>query len=145
MMRLADTSRIVVLGAIAAAASFLAGCNVAPKYVRPNAMAPAVYRGSDNIPVSSDAKASLGDEEWSKVYRQPELQDLIRKALANNYDLRIAAQRILEQQAQVRITRSQQFPSLTIGGTGIGATLPSSLGTQIPSPLVEGSFSASGS
>jgi multidrug efflux system outer membrane protein len=77
------------------------------------------------------------------VYHEPELQDLIRKALANNYDLRIAAQRILEQQAQVRITRSQQFPSITVGGTGIGATLPSSLGTQLPNPLVEGSFSVS--
>ena len=43
---------------------------------------------------------------------------LIRKALANNYDVRIAARRILEQQAQVRITRSQQFPSITVGGTG---------------------------
>src|SRR5579862_2035112 len=145
MMRLADTSRIVVLGAIAAAASFLAGCNVAPKYVRPNAMAPAVYRGADNEPVSSDAKASLGDEEWTKVYQEPELQDLIRKALANNYDLRIAAQRILEQQAQVRVVRSQEFPAVTVGGTGIGATLPSSLGTQLPSPLVAGSLSLSAS
>ena len=49
---------------------------------------------------------------------------LIRKALVNNYDVRIAAQRILEQQAQVKITRSQEFPSFTVGGTGIGATLP---------------------
>ena len=85
----------------------------------------------------------FGDEQWVAVYREPELQDLIRKALANNYDVRIAAQRILEQQAQVRITRSQQFPSVTVGGTGIGATLPSSLGTQIPSPLVDGSFNVS--
>ena len=75
---------------------------------------------------------SLGDEQWAAVYREPELQELIRKALANNYDVRIAAQRILEQQAQVRITRSQEFPSITVGGTGIGATLPSSLGTQFP-------------
>jgi multidrug efflux system outer membrane protein len=77
------------------------------------------------------------------VYQEPELQDLIRKALANNYDVRIAAQRILEQQAQVRITRSQEFPTISIGGTAIGATLPSSLDKQIGSPLVEGSLSAS--
>jgi multidrug efflux system outer membrane protein len=95
--------------------------------------------------VTSDAKGSLGDEEWASVYREPELQDLIRKALANNYDVRIAAQRILEQQAQVRITRSQEFPSFTVGGTAIGATLPSSLGTQLPNPLVEGSLSVSAS
>ena len=96
-----------------------------------------------NAAVTSDVKNSLGDEQWATVYREPELQELIRKALANNYDVRIAAQRILEQQAQVRITRSQEFPSVTVGGTGIGASLPNSLGTQIPNPLVEGSFNVS--
>ena len=89
------------------------------------------------------AKSSLGDEQWASVYREPELQELIRKALANNYDVRIAAQRILEEQAQVRIARSQEFPTVTIGGTGIGASLPSSLGTTLPDPLVDGSFNVS--
>jgi multidrug efflux system outer membrane protein len=129
--------------AIGVAASFITGCNVGPKYVRPNYTAPPAFRGADETPITTTAKTSLADEEWSAVYREPELQDLIRKALANNYDVRIAARRILEQQAQVRITRSQQFPSFTVGGTAIGATLPSSLGTQIPSPLVDGSFNVS--
>jgi outer membrane protein, multidrug efflux system len=127
----------------AAAMSILAGCNVGPRYTRPNYTAPPVFRGADEAAVSSDAAASLGDEQWSAVYREPELQDLIRKALVNNYDVRIAAQHILEQQAQVRITRSQQFPAITVGGTGIGATLPASLGTQIGSPLVDGAFNLS--
>jgi multidrug efflux system outer membrane protein len=121
----------------------LAGCNVGPKYVRPNYTAPPAFRGADDAAVSSNAGQSLGDEEWAAVYREPELQALIRKALANNYDLRIAAQRILEQEAQVKITRSQQLPTFTVGGTGIGATLPSSLGTQIASPLVDGSLNLS--
>ena len=95
------------------------------------------------LPSASDAKDSLGDEQWAAVYREPELQDLIRKALANNFDVRIAAQRILEQQAQVKITRSQEFPTVSVGGTGIGAALPSSLGTKISSPLVDGSFNLS--
>lgn len=145
MMRFPGTSRLIVLLTVATGITFLAGCNVGPKYVRPNYMAPPVYRGADHADVTSQSKVSLGDEEWSKVYQEPELQDLIRKALANNYDLRIAAQRILEQQAQVRIVRSQEFPSVTVGGTGIGATLPNSLGTQLPNPLVEGSLSLSAS
>jgi multidrug efflux system outer membrane protein len=123
--------------------TILAGCNVGPKYNRPNYTAPPAFRGADEAAVTSDAKGSLGDEEWSAVYREPELQELIRKALANNYDVRIAAQRILEQQAQVKITRAQEFPTLSVGGTGIGAALPSSLGTSIPSPLVNGSFNLS--
>jgi multidrug efflux system outer membrane protein len=131
------------MGLLACAIALLTGCNVGPKYVRPNVTAPAVYRGADDSAVSSDAATSLGDEQWAAVYHEPELQTLIRKALANNYDLRIAAERILEQQAQVKITRSQQFPTVAVGGTGIGATLPSSLGTQIPSPLVDGSFNLS--
>ncbi len=125
--------------------SLLAGCNVGPKYVRPNYTAPTVFRGADNAPVSSDAKTSLGDEEWSKVFQEPELQDLVRKALANNYDVRIAAQHILEQQAQVRIVRSQEFPAVTVGGTGIGATVPSNLGVQLPNPLAAGSLSVNAS
>jgi multidrug efflux system outer membrane protein len=138
-----NISRFLRLAFISSAIVFLAGCMVGPKYARPNYPAPPAYRGADDAAVASDIKNSLGDEQWVAVYREPELQDLIRKALANNYDVRIAAQRILEQQAQVRITRSQQFPSATVGGTGIGATLPSSLGTQIPSPLVDGSFNLS--
>ena len=123
--------------------SVVTGCNVGPKYARPNYTAPSAYRGADEAAVSSDPKQTMGDEKWSAVYQEPELQDLIRKALANNYDVRIAAQHILEQQAQVKITRSQEFPAITVGGTGIGATLPSSLGTQIGSPLVDGSFNLS--
>ena len=139
-------SRFSIAGALAIMVSLLSGCNVGPKYVRPNVTAPPVFRGPDESQVSSDTKNSLGDEEWTTVYREPELQDLIRKALANNYDVRIAARRILEQQAQVRITRSQQFPTLTVGGTGIGATLPDNIGgTQLPNPLVAGSFSLSAS
>jgi outer membrane protein, multidrug efflux system len=136
-------SKIAQLSLLSATVGLLAGCNVGPKYVRPNVTAPPAYRGADNTAVSSDDKNSFGDEQWAAVYREPELQELIRKALANNYDLRIAAKRILEQQAQVQITRSQEFPSVTVGGTGVGATLPGSLGTQISSPLVNGSLNIS--
>ena len=140
MINMSQFPRFILL---VAAVGILSGCTVGPKYARPKYPAPPAFRGADDASITSDAKPSLGDEQWASVYREPELQELIRKALANNYDVRIAAQHILEQQAQVRITRSQQFPSVTVGGTGIGASLPSSLGTQIPSPLVDGSFNVS--
>lgn len=130
--------------AVLVASLLFAGCKVGPNYARPQVTAPPAYRGPDNAATSSDSKTSLGDEQWSAVYQEPELQELIRKALVNNYDVRIAAERILEQQAQVKITRSQEFPTFSLGGTAIGASLPSSLSKQIGSPLVEGSFSASG-
>ncbi|HVX67191.1 MAG TPA: efflux transporter outer membrane subunit [Bryobacteraceae bacterium] len=122
----------------------LSGCTVGPNYKRPQTPAVPVYRGADNAEAGSGEK-SLGDESWEQVFHQPELRELIRTALAKNYDLRMAAQRMLEQQAQVRIVRSQQFPQISGGGTGIGASLPSSVGSSFESPLAFGSLSISGS
>jgi multidrug efflux system outer membrane protein len=143
MIRIPPSSRFVLFGTLAVGMSVLAGCTVGPKYVRPNYPVPPAFGGADQAAVTSDSKNSLGDEQWSAVYREPELQELIRKALTNNYDVRIAAQHVLEQQAQLRITRSQEFPAATVGGTGIGATLPSSLDSQISSPISAGSFNLS--
>jgi outer membrane protein, multidrug efflux system len=127
--------------------AFAAGCTVGPKYTRPAVPTPPAFRGADDAAVISDAQGSLGDQQWAQVFREPELQDLIRKALANNFDLRIAAQRILEQQAQVQITRSQQFPTLSIGGQGLGADIPAlnniTGSNTISNPIVAGSFSLS--
>ena len=113
------------------AAVLLAGCNVGPKYTRPQVPAPPAFRGPDDTAVSSDAKDSLGDQQWSAVFREPELQELIRQAIANNYDLRVAAERVLEAQSQIRITRANQLPTISEGGLGAGADLPSSIGTAI--------------
>jgi outer membrane protein, multidrug efflux system len=139
-----SASRLVL--ALSSFAMFLAGCNVGPKYVRPQMTAPPVYRGADEAGVSSDAQNSLGDRQWIAVFHEPELQDLIRTALANNYDLRIAAQRVLEASAQVRVTRAQQFPQITVGGSGIGAGFSSStLGSSVDSPFATGSLNLSAS
>lgn len=118
----------------------LAGCKVGPNYVRPEVTAPPAYRGADNVRVSSANQNSLGDEEWAKVFHEPELQALIRTALANNYDLRIAAQHVLEAQAQLRVTRAQQFPTLSVGGTGAGADLGSGVGGGVGGGIPTGSL-----
>jgi outer membrane protein, multidrug efflux system len=104
------------------------GCMVGPHYQRPATDAPQSYRGATAPNLNpAPTTASLGDEKWAEVFRDPTLQQLIREALANNYDVRIAAQRVLEQQDQVGITRSQQFPTLSGGGTYTALGLPSSL------------------
>jgi multidrug efflux system outer membrane protein len=116
------------------------GCNVGPKYTRPQVPAPPSFRGPDNTSIASDPKTSIADQQWSAVFHEPELQDLIHTALANNLDLRIAAQHIVEQQAQVRITRAQEFPSLGASLAGSGTNLPSSF---VTTPPVEFGLSAS--
>jgi len=138
---------LLKLGSMAALGSSialsLAGCNVGPKYKRPVYPAPPAFRGADEDAVAGEAKNSIADQQWTQIFREPELQALITKALADNYDLRIAAQRVLEQQAQIQITRSQQFPTISGGGTGVGAEIPSIAGSSINSPLAFGSFNLS--
>jgi multidrug efflux system outer membrane protein len=131
----------VTLVSLGSLVILMVGCRVGPKYVRPPVTAPEVYRDADEASVSSADQESLGDQKWTQVFHEPELQDLIRTALENNYDVRIAAQRVLEAQAQLRIIRSQQFPTVSVGGTGIGADLGSSVGNGLPSgPVAVGAF-----
>lgn len=101
----------LTLYAAAAGMVFLAGCTMGPNYKRPAINAPATYR-SDPAPPAADIP-SLGDEKWWQVFKDEELQKLVRQAIENNYDVRIAASRILEAQAQVGITRADQLPSLS--------------------------------
>ena len=131
--------RVAALGLLAMA---LAGCTVGPKYKRPAVPAPPAFRGPDNTEVSSDPKSSIGDAQWSAVFREPELQQLIDTALKNNLDLRVAAERVLEQEAQVRITRSQEFPQLSLGAAGIGANVFAAVGSCIATSAATGCLSA---
>jgi multidrug efflux system outer membrane protein len=96
---------------------FAAGCTVGPNYKRPKTDVPDGYRGAAPDLARPDA-ASLGDEKWWEVFQDEQLQRMIRAALAQNYDVRIAAERILEAQAQLGITRSRQFPSVSAGALG---------------------------
>jgi multidrug efflux system outer membrane protein len=87
------------------------GCAVGPNYKRPAVTVPETYRGLTAEEAAKAETASLGDQKWWEVFQDEQLQDLIRTALQQNYDVRIAAVRILEAQAQLGITRSNQFPS----------------------------------
>jgi outer membrane protein, multidrug efflux system len=89
-----------------------AGCAVGPNYKRPKVDVPGTYRGALPPPATQPATESLGDQKWWDVFQDKQLQDLIHAALQQNYDVRIAATRILEAQAQLGITRADQLPSV---------------------------------
>jgi multidrug efflux system outer membrane protein len=91
----------------------LSGCAVGPNYKRPTVNVPTDYRGA--MPARTAEAASLGNEKWWDVYQDPVLTQLIHTALQQNYDVRIAAARVIEAQAQVGITRANQFPSASVG------------------------------
>ncbi|HVB97894.1 MAG TPA: efflux transporter outer membrane subunit [Candidatus Dormibacteraeota bacterium] len=89
----------------------LAGCMVGPNYKRPAVSLPPAYRGA----APAAPAPSLGNEKWWQVFKDPVLDKLIHTALSQNYDVRIAATRVLEAQAELGITRSSQFPSVSAG------------------------------
>ena len=96
----------------------LNACTVGPHYKRPAVTAPDTYRGLAPD-AAQQTNASLGDEKWWTVFQDEQLQKLIRLSLSQNYDVRIAAARVLQAQAALGITRADQFP--TIAG-GVSAT-----------------------
>ena len=102
----------------------ISGCKVGPNYKRPLVNTPAAYRGAPEL---TPTGAPLGAEKYTSVFTDPVLQSLIAEALKNNYDVKIAADRVLEQEAQVGITRAGQYPTLSVGGTYDAVALPGGL------------------
>jgi multidrug efflux system outer membrane protein len=92
------------------ASSLLAGCMVGPNYKRPAVQTPAAFRGPDEKQQAE--AASFADLPWWQIFQDPQLQELIRTALKQNYDLQIATERINAARAQVAITRSRLFPQV---------------------------------
>ena len=75
--------------------------------------APDVFRSSP--PSSAHDAQSIGDLKWFEVFKDEELQELIRTALAQNYDLRDAVARVDAARANLGITRADQYPNLGVG------------------------------
>ena len=105
--------KAALLVGIIAALGLMTGGLIGPKYKRPAANVPQEYRAP--APQQAAQASSLGNEQWWQVYQDPVLTQLIHTAIAQNYDVRIAAARVLEAQAQVGITRANQLPSASVG------------------------------
>lgn len=118
--------------ALAALSALLAGCTVGPNYHRPQVAVPANFRAPEPLPAPQ--AASLADLKWFEVFRDAQLQSLIRTALAQNYDLRDAVARVDEERANLGITRSNQFPQLSASG-GLEVTRLSRNGQLPVSPV----------
>jgi outer membrane protein, multidrug efflux system len=93
------------------AALLLAGCAVGPDYRRPDAGAPPSYRGQ-----AGGGAGSLADLAWWDVYRDARLNDLIRTALADGYDARIAAARVEQSRSIAAEVHGQLFPGVGYAG-----------------------------
>ncbi|MGH7131599.1 MAG: efflux transporter outer membrane subunit [Phycisphaerales bacterium] len=97
------------LSAAALTAMHLAGCKVGPDYQRPAVDSPSSFRDGPAEPPA----ASLADLPWWQVFDDPALQTLVREALVNNYELRIAVTRIEQAAAIEAQTASPLYPQLS--------------------------------
>ena len=104
--------------AMVCAFGFGAGCTVGPNYKKPVTSVPPTFRGLTDEEAAANTAASQGDQKWWEVYQDQELQELIRTAVKQNFDVRIAGARILAAEAQLGITRSNQYPNV-LGGASL--------------------------
>ena len=119
----------------------LASCAIGPNYTRPQVPAPPQYRGAQ-----STTGAPITDLPPFDLFHDPTLTELLKTALAQNNDVKIAAERVLEARAQYGIVRSNIFPSLDATGT-FSANRASSVGsyTFVPKGLnLDSSYTQAG-
>ena len=93
------------------AALGLCGCLVGPNYHRPQTVLPTEFPGAPA------AKESIADKKWFDLFQDATLKQLVETALEKNFDVRIAAERVLEARAQYGITRANLFPTLDAQGS----------------------------
>jgi NodT family efflux transporter outer membrane factor (OMF) lipoprotein len=89
-------------------------CTVGPDYRRPPVAVPTAFRAPDPLPPTQ--AASFATLKWFEIFKDDKLQELIRTALQQNYDLRDAVARVEAARAGLGITRSDQFPNVDAGG-----------------------------
>lgn len=106
-------SRLRFVAALSLVPLSLAACAVGPNYQRPQVETPTAFRGE---PTPVDA-TSFADMAWWDIFEDPALAQLIEEALANNFDLRIAASRVEQARYAVGTTRADLLPQVSYEGS----------------------------
>ncbi len=121
-------------------AAGLCGCLVGPNYKRPQTTLPAQFH---NAPPAA-ASESIADRKWFELFQDDTLRQLVTTALAHNFDVQIAAERVIEARAQYGISRANLFPTLDASGefnanrsSSVGATTFIAPGTNISSSYTQ--------
>ncbi len=109
----------------------MAACAVGPNYKRPQVAVPAVHRSDPSADASQAAAQTFADLRWFDLFQDEQLRSLIQTALDGNYDIRIAAQRILEARARYGISRADLYPTVE-ATANIGTTRTSTSGSRLP-------------
>src|SRR5260370_12444555 len=102
------------------ASSLIGGCKVGPNYHKPVVQTPTAYRDLRESPQAQAQVVSYADLPWWQVFEDSQLQELIRTALKQNYDLQLATERINAERARLAITRSNQLPQVQGNSNFVG-------------------------
>src|SRR5262249_35921387 len=119
--------RVVIVIAMSAAA---ASCVLGPNYQRPTVPVPAAFHDTTATTAQTEPP-SLADVRWFDLFRDDTLTQLVRTALVQNFDMRIAAERVLQARERFRIVRADQFPVVV----GSAATSENRVSEAGPRPL----------
>ena len=98
-------------------ALLLSACTMGRDYTRPAIETPAQYRGADAGPQAE----SLATLKWPELFQDPVLTRLVTTALEQNFDLRVAAERVLQARALYRFQRADQFPTVDASANLVAA------------------------
>jgi NodT family efflux transporter outer membrane factor (OMF) lipoprotein len=114
---------------IALAGVLTVSCTLGPNYRRPVVTVPAVHRGATSPTAGPE---SLADLKWFELFGDDQLTTLVTTALKQSFELRIAAERVLQARAVYGIQRSDQFPSIGASANVNAVRLPEAGATSVP-------------
>lgn len=121
------------LSVVLLAAAVTSGCMMGPNYTRPHIEMPPAAR--DVVPPAAPSSASLADVPWTGVFQDDVLHGLVRASLEHNFDIRMAAERIVQARERLGIAKSALVPTVD-GGVSITTNRRSEIGSTILPPNV---------
>jgi len=107
------------------------GCALGPNYKRPTVPVPPTWR---DLPTAE--AESLANAPWWEVFDDPQLQELVRTALQENKDLKIAVERVEEARARYGFTKADLWPQIDLSATA--GRLRFNAGSLVHTPEGEG-------
>jgi multidrug efflux system outer membrane protein len=96
----------------------LAGCSVGPDYVRPPLELPDTLVTEQDYTIEDSLAMALADTTWWELFGDPVLTDLIKTAITENNDIKIAAARVDEFMGYYGVTKSDFYPKFNLGANG---------------------------